>query len=314
MKKGLVIQGPMFSPGYGPYEFSRSGSFEKEWIEYDCRENVRSTIKIAINYFDHIVISTWKNEDYREFLETLSILDKVEVVILDETETLKNLGSRGIHKYHQIETLRAGLQKLAHFECVLAAKIRTDHNLDIRRLSNDVDKHQFRNYFSLGVPNINLYELDRLTDFYFVGRTEVMHDMCSQYLNQEEFCADTHKDYFLGFLKYLSRNEYLSNLIYDGGSRLKSKILSIFVWSNYFYPLNAELFKNFYWRGRKINHRLNGWIRWFHVFHSGKGRPYGLKFITNLFMIFSVQQVKRPTIKLSSFVLFRFYRFRSQKI
>jgi hypothetical protein len=314
MKKGLVIQGPLFSPGFGPYEFSKSGSFEKSWIEFDCKENILLTIQDALKYFDFIVLTTWKNTDYQEFIDSLSRIQKVHVVAIHESEGLKKLGMQGIHKYHQIATLQAGLQKLVELGCDLSAKVRTDHKIDIAELAQEVDDHQFKNVFSLGVPNLNLYELDRLTDFYFVGRSQVMYDLCTNYLVQKEYCLDTHKDYFLSFLNFLSKNETLVSRINQRDSSFRSDVLAISVWTTFFYPLSPKLFKNFYWRGKKVNHRLNSWIRWFHVFHSSAGRSSGLKFFMNLSFIFIVRLIKRRTIKLFSFFTYRFYRFKAQRL
>lgn len=314
MKKGLVIQGPLFSPGFGPYEFSKSGNFEKSWIEFDCKENVLLTIQHASKYFDFIVLATWNNTDYGNFFDSLSRIQKVHVVVIHESEGLKKFGMQGIHKYHQIATLQAGLQKLLELGCDLSAKVRTDHEINIAELAQEVDDHQYRNVFSLGVPNLNLYELDRLTDFYFVGRTQVMYDMCSDYLVQDEYCLDTHKDYFLSFLKFLSKNDTLVSGINQGDSLFRSEVTAISAWTTFFYPLSPKLFKNFYWRGKKVNHRLNSWIRWFHVFHSGSGRSNGMKFIMNLSLIFFVRLTKRRTIKFFSFFTYRFYRFKAQRL
>ena len=314
MKKGLVIQGPLFSPGFGPYEFHSDGRFSKSWIEYDCEENVLATIESAAIHFDHIVLVTWFDPKHSDFIKSLEKHSRLEVIELNESEKFATLNKKGMHKYHQIETLRAGSANLEELGCDFVAKIRTDHSLNLGLLSKQVNQHRFRNEFSLGVPNINLFELDRLTDFFFVGRPEVIKGMCDFYLSSPETCVDTHRDYFLGFLHFLSKDEDLIRIIRDSDSVLKRDFKCIFAWTHYYYPLHSGLFKNFYWRGKSINHRLNGWIRWFYALHAGQPGFHNLKFRLNLFLILCVRQLKKPTIKYSSAVLFRLYRRKAIKL
>ena len=313
MLKGLIIQGPLFSPGYGPYEFQTDLSFEKSWIEYDCRENILATIEMAKRFFDHIVIATWENADYTNFLKSIGKDSCIEIVVLHEGEKLSELHGLGIHKYHQIETLRAGASRLEELGCDVVAKIRTDHALNLQLLSKQLTKHQNKNLMSLGVPNINLFELDRLTDFYFVGRPEVIRDMCNFYMSKPETCVDTHKDYFLNFATFLSNDENLVAKVQAGESKLVRDYYSILIWTRFFYPLHGGLFKNFSWRGKMVNYRLNGWIRWFHAFHSSQLNSSKFKFAMNLFVILLVRELKRPTIRFSSAVLFRIYRLKSAR-
>jgi hypothetical protein len=313
MRKGLIIQGPLFSPGYGPYEFQLGGKFDKSWIDFDCKQNIISIIEAADNLFDQIVLATWHNEGYSEFIKSLEKYRNVTVVSLQESEFFSKLNKDGIHKYHQIETLRAGAAKLEELECEFVAKIRTDHFLDINLMAKQVTMHQRRNPRSLGVPNINLFELDRLTDFYFVGRSDVIQSMCESYLNQPEYCKDTHKDYYLSFLLSLSNDQYLVNKIHNSENKFIRDFFCIMAWSSYFYPLNPNFFKNFLWRGRRINHNLNGWIRWFFSFHQSRTNSHNLKFVLNLILILSARTIKKPTIKFSSALLFRFYRWRASK-
>jgi hypothetical protein len=314
MKTGLIIQGPLFSPGYGPYEFQSDGRFEKAWIEFDCKENVLLTIMEANRFFDYIVLVTWKNKEYSQFIKSLENYSRVTVIELEENDILSNFNLNGVHKYHQVETLKAGAGKLEELGCEFVGKIRTDHSLNIKLLAAQVKMHQHRNRDSLGVPNINLFELDRLTDFYFVGRSSVIREMCEFYMNRSENCKDTHRDYFLSFLLYLSKNQKMVSKIRDSESKFIRDFYSIVAWTSYFYPLSASFFKNFTWRGRLVNHRLNGWIRWFYSFHESRNALHILKLVLNLILLLSIRWIKRPTIKFSSALLFRFYRWRASRL
>ena len=308
MGKGLIIQGPLFSPGYGPYEFQFDGSFKKSWIDFDCKQNLLRTIESAKMLFDYVVLATWHDPKYADFIESIGKYPYVHIIELEESPELMKLSQSGVHKYHQVQTLRVGAAKLEELGCEAVAKIRTDHSLDLGLLSKQVEQHRFRKENSLGVPNINLFELDRLTDFFFVGRPDIIKGMCDFYLNSPETCADTHRDYFLGFLHFLSKDADLIKIIRDSESIWERDSKCVFAWTNYYYPLRSGMFRNFYWRGRGINHRLNGWIRWFYALHASQPKLHNLKFRLNLFLIIFVRQLKKPTIKYSSAVLFRIYR------
>ena len=75
LKIGLIIQGPINSPGIrGPFlrDKSRDIKNEKEFItDYDCTENIINLANDAEEYFDEIVLSTWQNSSL-EILEKIS--------------------------------------------------------------------------------------------------------------------------------------------------------------------------------------------------------------------------------------------------
>jgi hypothetical protein len=310
---GLVIQGPIFSPGYGPYEFDQSGNFIKSWIEFDATTSIIDTVREASKKFDYIVISTWQSEYANRILTELASNTKVVVVLNSENTFLVDKRKTGTHKYHQIYSLLQGAQVLVDLRCDVLVKLRTDHGVDVSQLYESAIRHPTKNSMSLGVPNVNLFELDRLTDFYFVGRPEVIHRVCENYLANVEFCADTHRDYFLSFLNYLSGNGKLVERIQQADSNLIRDYFCILAWTKYFYPLPSAMFREFYWRGRKINHHLNAWVRWFYVFHSTGKRFSPVRFTLNLIFIISIRQLKKPTIRLSSGLLFRWYRWKAFK-
>lgn len=107
MKTGLVIQGPLSSPGLGPFQFLPDGSFQKTWIEFDCKVNSLRILKDATQLFDFVTISTWDNPRYLDFLKDIKHKFGIEVLILKPDENLNQRDSRGIHKFHQIFTLNA---------------------------------------------------------------------------------------------------------------------------------------------------------------------------------------------------------------
>lgn len=307
MKTGLVIQGPLSSPGFGPFEFQSDGSFQKTWIEFDCKVNLHRILKQATQLFDFVTVSTWNDPEYLEFLEEIKNDYGVEVLALQADENLKHLDQLGIHKFHQIFTLNAGVKNLSRKGCDLVAKIRTDHFLDINLMHKEVLRHRHKNRYSLGVPNLNLFETDRLTDFYFVGNPQVIGDMCDAYVQGIHICDDTHKDYFLNFLCFLSGDEDFVRRIVYSSSKIERLYLLSKAWTIHFYPLNRKLFHDFYWRGRKVNHHVNGWIRWFFLFHS-KSSSAHVKSLFNLSLIWLLVSLKKPFMRIVSKFVYMFYR------
>lgn len=302
MKLGLLIQGPIFSPGYGPYVFNADGSYEKHWIDYDSRGNVLEMVTFAANFFDQIVISTWDTDENRNFLSNVTFTKNVSCVYVQETEKLKNFRAQGNHKYHQIMTMYEGASKLNQLGCDFIAKIRTDQNLDLRELFRLCANHRHRNQNSIGVPYINLFELDRLTDFYFVGRSDVISNTCKWYLETPEAFTDIHKDYFRKFANFLS----------DKPRGQEITVLS--AWTKIFYPLSPRLQRKFFWRGLKVNNRVNGWLRWYCIFHSTKKIDFEPKLLMNKVLIFTLRTLIYPTIKPVSFIKFRLYKLVSKCI
>lgn len=308
MRTGLVIQGPIDSPGFGPYEFDSSGVYGKSWIDFNAQENILEIISKASAHFDVIVISTWESSSNRDFLDSISVPGKVEIVVCPENEFLHSNLLKSKHKYHQVTSTMFGTLKLREFSCQVMAKVRTDHLLNFEILAKCVQEFQFRSVFSLGVPNLNLYELDRLTDFFFVGNTEVVVGMCEYYLSRPELHDDVHKDFFYKFADYLEPR-FMDDMFFG---RLNKMIFrrayGYSHWTTIFFPLDRRLFVNFYWRGRLVNCRLNQWIRWFFLFQAKSSLGFVVKLIINCFVIFVIQRVKRPLIKPWSFLTYRWYR------
>lgn len=293
MRTGLVIQGPILSPGFGPYRFNSDGEFKRAYIDYDSRENVLQLIEIAMNKFDFVVIATWRSAESVNFAKEIQNVKDVYIVEVEESETLKSFASESIHKYHQITTTLAGVQKLQELGCKLVAKVRTDQYLDVRSLHRQLLENRNR-ISSLGVPYINLFELDRLVDFYFIGQTEIVIEVLSSYMSEPEAFTDVHLDYFYKFSKSLTGKATLLNP--DSRSGGAQFIQNHAIWSDTFYPLKKSLFTGLYWRGEKVNSQVNSWVRWFNSCNSR---------ISNLFVFTFVRVLRRISLRPRSYLLFR---------
>ena len=307
MKSGLVIQGPIWSPGYGPYEFKEDGSLQRQWIDFNSANNIKQMVTQACDFFDYVILVTWKNTERESDLSGLEKSENFLTIELEENSFLESKAREGCHKYHQIFTTHAGAAKLNELGATLIAKCRTDHTLNMELIYNATLNHEKYNYYALGVPNINLFEADRLTDFYLVGNASVIEEMCATYLVEPEIFVDTHKDYFYKFGQFLQtkstiRSSYSSILSRNSNFRIAS------AWSEIYYPLNPKIFEDFHWRGERVNFHLNRWVRWFFVLHGKNQFRLSYAPLLNFFILGLARILKRPLIRYTS--SFTYKRFR----
>ena len=185
------------------------------------------------------------------------------------------------------------------------AKIRTDQHVNLPLLHKLAKDHSRRNPRSLGVPNVNLFEIDRLTDFYFLGDCQLVANLCEYYMGSPQLFDDTHKDYFYKFSHFLMGREFLPPNSHMKLFNFRQEINNIAIWTEAFYPLDSRLFDDFYWRGRKVNNKLNGWVRWFFVLHSKSSSKIFFRTFGNIIQISIVRSVKRPFIKVFSALAYR---------
>lgn len=307
VKTGLIIAGPILSPGYTPPFFDKNGNYQKTWVDYDSTENILNLVDDASDLFDHVILVIWKAEVYSDFLSKLHKKTKVDIVEMTESSFLIEQRVQGRSKYHQIECMQAGAKKLGELGCGVLAKVRTTHGIDIEILFKEVLNHKNRNPKSIGVSYMNLFEIHRLADYIFVGNTDVIEFLCESYLTTPELFQGVHEDYYWKFAKFLSGNVKL-NEDYKLLVRLRNHIRIISDWTQVFYPLDRRLLKNFYWRGVKVNINLNFWIFWSFLFHAKNSRNLRTKTLGNLVLVTLAQFLIRPLIRLYSFFAYKFYR------
>lgn len=157
----------------------------------------------------------------------------------------------GNRKYHQIYTIDLGTEELIKCDCQVIAKIRTDYFLDVNALHKAV-KNKHHEIFTLFL-------------------TATMKDLTKAYLSDSQINEDTHYDYFYKFTKYLVSNDNKNdNSIIR--NQLSKRFFTYFVWTSYLYPIDLEVFKSLSWRGLKVNHRLNYWVRLFYIIKCAKGK------------------------------------------
>ena len=313
MKTGLVIQGPVFSPGFGPYKWTTNGVFKKEYIPFDSSENILQLVKVASPIFDEIIVVTWSSEYSsnvkRELMSTnITFLECNEELFLSEMSHLGHNIKSGNHKYHQIYTINLGTKELIKRNCQVMAKIRTDHFLDVNALQKAVKKQAERDFSYFGAPYLNLFELDRLTDFYFISHCHTMKELTQAYLCDSQINEDTHYDYFYKFTKYLVSNDNRNDNSFIR-NQLSKRFFTYFVWTSYLYPIDLKVFKSLTWRGLKVNHRLNYWIRLFYTIKCTKGTLLIPAVVFNFFIINVLRVFHRLSGRSISFIQYRFSKF-----
>jgi len=207
----------------------------------------------------------------------------------------------------------AGAKKLRDLGCDILAKVRTTHGINIKVLFDEVQNHTNRNRRSIGVSYLNLFEHDRLVDYHFIGDTDVIESLCKSYLSTPELFQGVHEDYYYKFANFLSEGKNL-NKSFNFLDRLSCYIRIYSHWTQFFYPLNRRLLKNFYWRGVKVNSNLNFWIFWSFLFHAKNSHSLWIKTLGNLVLITLAKSLMRLFIRLYSFFSYKYYRHMSKNV
>lgn len=164
MKRGLVIQGPLVSTG-------RGGGAGVGTTTYDCLANIERIVSEYSDFFDEIVVSTWKTSP-TECLEKLKNLG-VKIVLSDDSNLDHVSGDNRLRQHH---TTLIGLKTLSQ-EIVTACKVRTDQFFNIRGFFDEFEtaNERFRDYEALdrrGYIQGLFLQLDKpfgLCDFTLVG-------------------------------------------------------------------------------------------------------------------------------------------------
>ena len=145
MKIGLVIQGPIISGGFTgqTHGYGKTRASEKLLVKFDTNISIKDNVIEGTQYFDEIILSTWKNEIPNL---TPELLSKVEVLGLDDpTPTPPSLRKplKEFTDFHTINTVRQfystveGLKHLSNKGVTHAIKIRTDQKIDMKLLHQE---------------------------------------------------------------------------------------------------------------------------------------------------------------------------------
>ncbi|MDO8470753.1 MAG: WavE lipopolysaccharide synthesis family protein [bacterium] len=265
-KFGLVIQGTLISSGRKTGKSAHMGwrKIPKEdWVEYDCRENIRTVIKEFGHLFESVVISTWKNDVKPD--------DSFQgaTLITSDDETLpkkyrKDQKGQLIpdNRFRQMFSGLAGIEYLEkHSGVDMVVKIRTDQYIDLVSMLEFIKQAQALKRYTpdvIFVPSI-MAEDKRycILDFYFAGSLPIMKAFHASLFEYDafEFEPSIHRELWLKYA-YTAHRSALSmpEYAYFPASYKKAyceETLQVFQYmvSHVFWPLSFDCFQTIVWRG-----------------------------------------------------------------
>lgn len=252
-KCGVVIQGPLLSHGkVGSAANKAFDSLDEDDVtDYDCIENIIRLEELLAD-FGEVVITTWNTEPERLRKELQRSVSSAKILTLDDnTKHLK--AKEGLlprnNKYRQFLSSIAGLQALSQKGCSYAIKLRTDQLLDVRALYQDFITVKKKRKIHLMVPFAEKRFPDALADFYFVGKTQEMLSLFSEYINSEELHDGVHKDIYYSFSKTID-----STFKSRKWKRSKScREEHLWRWNNVYSPASRRVYDSIVWRGESIS-------------------------------------------------------------
>lgn len=260
-KIGLVIQGPLYSPGRSGANahISEAELIEEDLVKYNCVHNIIKLFSEFRHQFDEMLFVKW-DTDNSSLLE--SKINKNDILnISDEAPNLaqkKNTILKIDNINRQFYSTLIGLEHLAKKKCTYAIKIRTDQFLDLTKMKLHLLKLISQKSISnhIVVPYFNIKDPDRISDFYFGGETSSLINACKVILYEPRFFdKKNHRDFFYKWAFLFNKKKSLSSQnIYKSESQYtKAQYLAVIsAWKKNFSSFPREIFENLIWRGHKF--------------------------------------------------------------
>lgn len=263
---GLIIQGSLVSSGRKSGKTAHLGwrnIREEDWVQYDCRENIRNIIREFGHLFDAVVVSTWKQdvrEDDRWEGATLVASDDSAL----PRRYRKDKQGRTIedNRFRQMLSVLAGIEHIEkHSQVDMVVKVRTDQHVDVARMLEFIKRAQVLKTYTpevIFVPSIMREDVRYgILDFYFAGSVSAMrtfHQSLFLY-NAFEFDPSIHRELWLKYAYATYKNkaaqpEYAYFPAAHASSYCK-ETLGVFRYmvQHVFWPLSFDCFKTIVWRG-----------------------------------------------------------------
>ncbi len=266
MSFGLVIQGPLVSFGRKSGQNAHIGwrSIPKEdWVQYDCRENIRAVIREFGSLFSSIVVSTWKSEERSgDSFEGAGFVASDDGALPKKYR--KDREGRLILDtwFRQMFSVLAGIEYLEkHSNVDMVVKIRTDQYVDLACMLDFIKQAQTLKTYTpevIFVPSI-MKENQRygILDFYFAGSLSAMKAFHRSLFECEafEFEPSIHRELWLKYA-YVAYRDLIKAPEYAYFPALYEKsyceeTLRIFQYMarRVFWPLSFDCFQTIVWRG-----------------------------------------------------------------
>lgn len=253
-KIGIVLQGPLFSPGRKPESsnISRSDLSKDDVINYIVVENISEIFHSYKDMFE-IVCVTWENED-PSLLENLCIEigEQNVFAIKDETRFVPSTSdvSGGNNKYRQFLSSLKGVEELRRRGCGYAIKARVDQKLDFLRLWEDFIHMRKYRPKSVLVPWVWKSKPDVLIDFFFCAEVDLLEHIFYNYLHKPELFSGVHRDIFYRWSESLYAPPFMKMYFLYRTPFFYSYILKMH--NIVFCPASKEVYDTIFFRGYNI--------------------------------------------------------------
>lgn len=261
-KTGLIIQGPLISYGRTGKAISTplKNLTQSDLVNFNCLENIGNIYKKYSDKLD-IVCVVWDSEPPELMAMLLKYIPSNAVVLArDKTPKIKPKSSLipGNNKYRQFLSSSIGSKWLLERGCDYLIKMRSDQSLNLEALLVDIKKVSvFRDDFLL-VPKLDLLGADNLDDFYFAGKTSLLHQLFTTYAQgKDEFFDLVHLDIFYKWASDFGLKPKYSHILRE------TKFFDLYidnVWNNLFIPASSLVYESIVWRGEKINENVSNYI------------------------------------------------------
>jgi hypothetical protein len=270
MKKvGLVIQGPLMSPGLTGADILKRKE-ESIFIDYDCRNNIQRIIDDYGHLFDSVVVSTWKKEIVpgESFVgaDLVTADDPGASSTYEFSKFFKNN-----NRYRQFYGILQGvkyLEKNKGVEHII--RIRTDQYLNLERLIVDFEQRVGRiksKDAALFVPLLQTKKRYHILDFYFGASKQSLKKFCEAMLAFDcaEFALSVHNEIVLkyAYVNYKNEIKVSDQAYFSKSSALISSTEGNKIYdhmlSHVFFSFDTSILETLEWRGKPV---LNKWYVW----------------------------------------------------
>lgn len=261
MSIGLVIQGPIVSHGLtgATVGFGKTRIKKERIVEFNCQENIIDMAIAARQYFDMVVVSTWKDLDYsyKAQLHEFSVEYTESQDPLDGKKSPKkgDISFQDNQTRQFLSTLQ-GLKKLDIAGVDFAVKIRTDQAIDLKELRACFERFiKSKNEFFIPFLRTDIPTI--IPDFYLGASVTNLQTLCHMLISPHyRFHRNVHRDIF--WKAMLLAKEPSSQInpfqVVFGGNGYDEWVEE-FMQRNLksvFYPGSKELFSSLIWRGENI--------------------------------------------------------------
>jgi len=264
-KVGLIIQGPLVSSGKtGQMLHMKGRDPERDYVVYDCRKNIQTVIDDFGYLFEHIVVSTWKNE-----LRPDDFWKGAKVIASsDEALPKKNLKGTSLpdNRFRQMFSILVGIEYLeTHSDVDMVVKMRTDQYMDLGRMRESIERYQALSRYTrevIFVPSIMRGPPGYgIRDFYFAGDIHTMKKFARSMFAYDsfEFHPNIHKELWLKYAYEAYRDRIgVPEYAYFAVPYLQAyceEALSIlrFMLSRVFWPLSFACYETTLFRGEPLD-------------------------------------------------------------